>query len=73
MSLYFYLSFRKSSSWSLLSPDDKLSENIWLIWSRTSYTGNKCRFGWEEEEDVTMEKDERTSEDRATQLSQWTL
>ena len=31
------LSFCKSSSWSLSSPDDKLSENIWFVWSRTSY------------------------------------
>ena len=40
----FYLSFRKSSSWSLSLPDDKLSENnIWLIWSRASYSGDKWR------------------------------
>ena len=35
------LSFCKSSSWSLSSPDDKLSANIW--WSLTSYSGDKCK------------------------------
>ena len=30
-----YLSFCKSPSRSLSSPDDKLSENIWFVWSET--------------------------------------
>ena len=28
---------------SMSSPDDKLSENIWFVWSRTSYGGDKWR------------------------------
>ena len=36
--------FFKSSSWSMLSPDDKLSENNCFVWSRTSYGGDKWRF-----------------------------
>ena len=39
VSLSLYLSFCKSSSRSMSSPDDKLSENIWFAWSRTSYGG----------------------------------
>ena len=52
---------------SLSSPDDRLSENIWFVWSRTSYSGDKwlkvgrrrrCHHG-----------DNRTeSENRACQL-----
>ena len=42
MSLSLYLSFCKSSSRSLSSPD-KLSENIWFVWSKTSYDGDKWR------------------------------
>ena len=40
------------------SPDDKLSENIWFVWFKTSYDG-----------DVTMETNKRTtiSENRASQ------
>ena len=41
MSLSLYLSFCKSSSQSLSSPDDKLSKNIWCVWSRTSYGVDK--------------------------------
>ena len=37
MPLSLYLSFCKSLSRSLSSSDDKLSENIWFVWSRTSY------------------------------------
>ena len=37
MSLSLYLSL--CSSRSMSSPDDKLSENIWFAWSRTSYGG----------------------------------
>ena len=37
------LSFCKYSSRSLSSPDDKLSENIWFVWSKTSYGGDKWR------------------------------
>ena len=40
------LSFCKYLSRSLSSPDDKLSENIWFVWSRTSVEING---------DVTME------------------
>ena len=40
MSLPLYLSFCKYSSRSLLSPDDKLSVNIW---SKTWYDGDKWR------------------------------
>ena len=43
MSLSLYLSFCKSSSQSLSSPDDKLSKNIWCVWSRTSYGVDKWR------------------------------
>ena len=35
------LSFCKYSSRSLSSPDDKLSENIWFVWSKTSNSGDK--------------------------------
>ena len=37
------LSFCKSPSWPLSSPDDKLSENIWFVWSRISYSGDEWR------------------------------
>ena len=40
VSLSLYLSFCKYLSRSLSSPDDKLSENIWFVWSRTSYSGD---------------------------------
>ena len=39
VSLSLYLSSCKSSSRSMSSPDDKLSENIWFAWSRISYGG----------------------------------
>ena len=35
---FLYLSFCKSSSWSLSSPDGRLSENIWFVWSSISYS-----------------------------------
>ena len=35
------LSFCKYLSRSLSSADEKLSENIWFVWSRTSYSGDK--------------------------------
>ena len=35
------LSFFKYPSRSLSSPDDRLSENIWFVWFRTSYSGDK--------------------------------
>ena len=55
------LSFRNSRSWSLSSPDDKVSENIWFVWSRTSHGGDKwrCHHG-------DRRTDNRTSEYRAT-------
>ena len=31
-----------SSYWSMSSPDDKLSENIWFVWSKTLYSVDKC-------------------------------
>ena len=43
VSLSLYLSFCMSSSQSLSSPDDELSENIWFVWSRTSYSEDKWR------------------------------
>ena len=43
VSLSLYLSFCKSSSRSLSSPDDKLSEIIWFVWSKTSFDGDKWR------------------------------
>ena len=62
MSLSLYLSFCKSSSQSMSSPDDKLSENIWLAWSRTSYGGDKWRCHHGDEQQRTRR------EYRATQL-----
>ena len=38
-----YLSFYMSLSWSLSSLDDKLSENIWFVWFKTSYGGDKWK------------------------------
>ena len=38
VSLSLYLSFCKSLSRSLLSPDDKVSENIWFVWSSLYHT-----------------------------------
>ena len=61
VSLYLYLSFCKCASRSLSSPDDKLSENIWFVWSRTSHSAVEING------DVTM-RDEQLNEDRATQL-----
>ena len=50
VSLSLYMFFCKSSSRSLSSPDNKLSENIWFVWSTTSYGGDKWRChradGW---------------------------
>ena len=43
LSLSLYLSFCKYLSRSLSSPDDKLSENIWFVWSKTSFDGDKWR------------------------------
>ena len=43
VSLSLYLSFCKSSSRPMSSPDDKLSENIWFVWSKTSYGGDKWK------------------------------
>ena len=43
VSLSLYLSFCKSLSRLMLSPDDNLSENIWFVWSRTSYGVDKWR------------------------------
>ena len=43
VSLSLYLSFCNSSSQSLSSPDDELSENIWFVWFKTSYDGDKWR------------------------------
>ena len=61
LSLYFC----RSSSWSLSSPDDKLSENIWFVWSRTSYGGDKWRC---------HHADRRTNEQvKIELLSQWTV
>merc|ERR1712060_340584 len=31
------------STMSVSSPDDKLSENIWFVWSKTSYDRDKWR------------------------------
>ena len=50
--LSLHVSFCKSSSRSLSSPDDKLSENIWFVWSRTSYSGYKL---WEGEGQPTKQ------------------
>ena len=62
MSLSLYLYFCKSSSQSLSSPDDKLSENIWFVWSRTSYSGDKWRC-----HHADGRTNKQTSENRATQ------
>ena len=43
VSLSLYLSFCKSSSRPMSSPDDKLSENIWFVWSKTSNGGDKWK------------------------------
>ena len=43
VSLSLYLSFCKSLSRPMSSPDDKLSENIWFVWSKTSYSGDKWK------------------------------
>ena len=61
LSLSFYSSFCKSLFWSSWSPDDKRSENIWFVWSRTSHSAVEING------DVIM-RDEQLNEDRATQL-----
>ena len=43
------------------SPDDKLSENIWFVWSKTSYDGYKWRCYHGDDERRTI------SENRASQ------
>ena len=55
MSLSLYLYFCKYSSWSLSSPDDKLSENIRFVWSKTSYDGDKwrCHHGDDDEQTIS--------------------
>ena len=55
------LSFCKYSSRSLSSPDDKLSEDIWFVWSKTSYDGYKWRCYHGDDERRTI------SENRASQ------
>ena len=42
------MSFCKSSSWSLSSPDDRLSENILFVRSRTSYSRDRLLIGGKE-------------------------
>ena len=54
-------SFCKYLSRSLSSPDDKLSENIWFVWSKTSYDGYKWRCYHGDDERRTI------SENRASQ------
>ena len=44
------------------SPDDKLSENTWFVWSRTSYDGDEWRRHHGDKQQQT------TREYRATQL-----
>ena len=39
----FFEALCKSLSWPLSPKDDKLSENIWFVWSLTSYSGDKWR------------------------------
>ena len=38
---FFVFVFFKSLCWLLSSPKDKISENIWFLWSKTSYSGEK--------------------------------
>ena len=56
------------SEWSLVSGSvdsgcHKLSENIWFVWSKTSYSGDVT--------DAGRTNERTTSEDRATQLLIW--
>ena len=53
VTLSLYLSFCDSLSCSFSSPDDKLSENIWFVWSKTSFDGDNG--------DVTMETNKQTT------------
>ena len=54
-------SFCKYLSRSLSSPDDKLSENIWFVWFKTSHDGDKWRCYHGDDERTTK------SENRASQ------
>ena len=55
VSLSLYLPFCKSSPCSLSSPDDKLSEIISFVWSRTSYSGDSHHVGRQTTEQGKME------------------
>ena len=48
------------------SPDDKLSENIWFVWSRKSHGGDKWRC-YHGDRQTDRRTDGQTSEYRATQ------
>ena len=68
LSLYFSLCVSLSVylSWILLThcQDHILTENIWFVWSRTSYSGDKWRC---HRCGTDVRTDKRTREDRATQ------
>ena len=49
------------SEWSVDSGSHKLSENVWFVWSKTSYSGDVTDAG-------RTNKQTMTSEYRATQL-----
>ena len=73
LSLSLYLSLCVSLSlylsWVLLThcQDHILTENIWFVWSRTSYSGDKWRCYRCGTDEQTTNDERRTREDRATQ------
>merc|ERR1712053_59823 len=59
MSMYtMSMSTMSISTMSVSSPDDKLSENIWFVWFKTSYDGDKwrCHHGDERTNERTNNK-----------------
>merc|ERR1712055_325090 len=41
--VFVYLCMRHLVISILISLNQELSENIWFVWSKTSYSGDKCR------------------------------
>ena len=49
-------------------PDDKPSENILFVWSKTSYDGDKWRHHHGDKQQTNKQTNKQTREYRATRL-----
>ena len=62
--VFVYLCIRHLAISVLISLDQVLSENIWFVWSKPSYSGDKWRC---HQGGTTNQPTDQTTEDRATQ------